>query len=119
MVKIWKTYPLFCKHLQNLHENGELEPPVPNDQRFYDWENDKPTRELILIMDNAPYHHGLQVQLNSLTKGDIAALLRELEVEEVQWEITTTNDDGNDVKLEFKELVPAENKDWKIGRPNA
>ena len=107
-VAVELTYPEFCKHLQGLKDAGELEPPSDHD--FWDKVNEKPARKLINIIDNAPYHQALQVQLSNKSKKDYAMYLRGLGVAEIKFK----RDDK-----EFNVEVPDIGKDWQVGFPTA
>jgi len=91
------TYPEFCKHLQRLHDTNKLVPPIPADQSFYDFELDRPTRALIECIDNAPYHHGIAIQLSSKSKPEIIKILQDKGINSVAYD--TTNEAGNPMKL--------------------
>jgi hypothetical protein len=107
-VAVELTYPEFCKHLQVLKDAGTLDPPSAHD--FWDKENEKPARKLINIIDNAPYHQALQVQLSNKSKKDYAMYLRGLGVTQIKFK----REDK-----EFNVEVPDVDKDWQVGFPTA
>ena len=45
----------------------------------------KPTRQVYMIMDNAPYHKGLAMQLKSKSKAQIVDILKKKEVESISF----------------------------------
>lgn len=108
MVSVELTYPDFCKELQKRKDNGTLEPPSAHD--FWDKENNKPSRQLIMIIDNAPYHQSLQVQLASKSKKDYALYLRGLGIETIKF---TRGETQHNVE------VPTQGNDWQKNYPNA
>jgi hypothetical protein len=50
---------------------------------FYDPVNEKPLRDVYLILYNAAYHHGTTVQINYKGKEEIAAILRVLGISHI------------------------------------
>ena len=108
MVSVELTYPDFCQQLQKRKDDGTLHPPSAHD--FWDKENNKPSRQLILFIDNAPYHQSLQVQLASKSKKDYTLYLRGLGVETIQF-----TRDGVQHNVE----VPEQGKDWHKNYPRA
>jgi hypothetical protein len=75
------TWLPFLKELQIKKDNGLL----PNETHdFYDFENNMPLRIMDLMLDGAPYHMALPIQIGSLNKVKIAKLLREVGVVEIK-----------------------------------
>ncbi|KAJ1383748.1 hypothetical protein B484DRAFT_461635, partial [Ochromonadaceae sp. CCMP2298] len=105
------TYPEWCKQMQLRLEAGELD--VPADQPFFDWQRGQPARALVLSLDNAPYHKGIACQLNSKTKGEMAAILRVKPVKKIEFNVVNAN--GDTVRGQAE--VPEKGKDWDVGWP--
>lgn len=76
MCVVLRMYPVFCQELQHKVDNGTLN----NDHGFYDWAHQRPTRELIISADNAPYHHGVSIQLGSMSKEQIRCALLKADI---------------------------------------
>jgi hypothetical protein len=112
MVAVELTYPDFCKYLQQLKNEGKLHPPSEHD--FWDEDNQKPSRKMILFIDNAPYHQSLQVQLSSKSKKDCALYLRGLGVKTIQF----TRHTNGDERVHNVE-VPEDGQEWQKNYPSA
>ena len=120
-VAVMLTYADYCKFLQRkldagtlLLEKGE---PAPNDKPFYDWFNDRPVRSLVLLVDGAPYHCGMTIQLKSKSMEQIAELLRLKGVASIE---VLTHIDVNGGKHYMNYEVPGKGKKWgKKGLPSA
>ena len=110
MVIAGYTYPEFCKQMHQAWLRGD----VNSEHGFYDYEHDKPTRVLVEFLDNAPYHHGIMVQIKSESKKGIAKILRRLGVTEIKW----TRLDADIGAVEHRVEVPEEGSDWLKGHPN-
>ena len=102
-------YPVWCMQMQERKDNGFLE---ADEHDFWDIGNQKPSRELIISMDNAPYHHGVQEQLSVRSKEYIGDLLRELKIPSIKISIP-----DSDLQMNFE--VPPQGKKWPIGYPSA
>ena len=81
---------MLCMQIQRALDSGAL----PADNPWYDWENKRPTRTLVTNIDNAPYHHGVLVQLQSKSKVDIAEILRIKGIAQIQY--LATDAEGNE-----------------------
>ena len=63
--RLESVYPIWAKETHQRWLNGEF----PDEEfGFYDEENDCTTRSLIVFEDNAPYHHGVQINLANKSK---------------------------------------------------
>jgi hypothetical protein len=71
MVVMEQLYPEYCKLLQYMKENGKLPDDEHSSHAFFDWSTGLPTRELIISLDNAPYHHGVACNLSQKTKEQV------------------------------------------------
>lgn len=119
MVATELTYPDWCKEAQaklDAHKAGTKCYPFfkDNEKAFWEVNSDgvgRPARELIMIMDNAPYHKGIQCQLGSKTKEEIGNILRQHGIEEIR----TTRKNGDHMNYE----VPSKGTPWKHGDPTA
>lgn len=61
-VSVYLT-PDWYKAIQNLKDKGKLTDFEPDtEHNFYNFDLYKLTRKLILVMDNAPYHKGIEFQ---------------------------------------------------------
>ncbi len=108
------TYPVFCQELQakfERHRAGIERYPFFSDNESDFWINDKPARELIMILDNAPYHHGVHCQIRNKTKDEIAELLRHAGIEY----IAVSKPNGDVMNYE----VPKEGEKWEHNNPSA
>lgn len=63
-----KADPLYGVHVNN----------------FYDWESNKCLRDMIVEQDNAPYNHGVELQMSTLSREKCANLLRQLTIKSIQ-----------------------------------
>ena len=76
-VSLELTYPIWSKEKQSEledHRRGVNRKAYFKDDEKDFWiiderGNGRPARELIMILDDAPYHHGLNCQLNNKSKG--------------------------------------------------
>jgi len=87
---------------------------ILSEHDFWDEKNQKPSRKLILFIDNAPYHQSLQIQLSSKTKKDFALYLRGLGVTTIQFKRQTN---GQEVMHNVE--VPKDGNDWQKNYPSA
>ena len=82
-----------------------------NEPDFWDSVNKIPLRIIIVEMDNAPYNHGAACQVNSLTKGRCADILRDvLKVPFITFD--HVNKDGSVIK-DIRAEVPASKQKWE------
>ena len=89
------SYPLWCKQMEELRSAGKLYPPVPDGDahRFWDEENNKPARKLYCLLDNAPYHHGGEVNIMTKKKTWCANTLRRLGIKSIKIRLSAAPDD--------------------------
>jgi hypothetical protein len=85
MVAFELTYPVWCQQMQALVDNGKLR----NTGDF--WRDDKPVREAVIVMDNAPYHHGVGLQLKSKNKDEIAQILKSKDISTIEFSTKDCN----------------------------
>ena len=110
MCVLSEVYPVLCMQIQRALDSGAL----PADNPWYDWENKRPTRTLVTNIDNAPYHHGVLVQLQSKSKVDIAEILRIKGIAQIQY--LATDAEGNETTPWAQ--VPAEGQTWERAKPS-
>jgi len=87
------TYPEYLQQMQMKKEaNALLEAPAydlwewGSTQRQHgstDYPNGRPLVKFIVSMDNAPYHHGIAVQVTQKSKDDLAQILRDHGINEI------------------------------------
>ena len=102
-----KTYPLFCKDLQRNQDAARAADPNavpdpinnPKNMPFYDWNEDRPTRSLVVFQDNCSSHHGVNVLVSSKTKKECLKVLRALEVTHITYKKTI---EGNEVDFNYE-----------------
>ena len=106
------TYPAYLKQLQRRKDERKLPNPPPYD--FWDFaESDqyphgRPLVKFILSMDNAPYHHGVVVQLSQKSKEEIASILRDQGIDHILVS-QPPHDDGrlrSDLRFEVPLKIP-------------
>ena len=80
------TYPEFCKDLQRaldaqLAADSQAVPDRinnPDNKPFYDWENNRPTRALVVMQDNCASHHGIDQSIATKSKDECLKIFRML-----------------------------------------
>jgi hypothetical protein len=107
------AYPPWCKQMHAQFLNGEL--PEHVTAGFWDEQRNAPSRTAVLSLDNAPYHKGIAVQLRSKSKKDIAAILRSMHIDSIQFK--HFNAETGATVLANAE-VPAAGAVWPSGHPN-
>ncbi len=112
------TYPVFCKELQTKldnHRSGIKTYPFFMEDEADFWieipGQGRPARELIMVLDNAPYHKAVNCLLSSKTKDEIAGLLRDANVNQIR----VTKGNGTEMNYE----VPAVGEKWEHNNPSA
>lgn len=116
MVRVRLAFPYWCMQLQRLKEEGKLEFQYAEEHDFFDWKTNTVCRDLVEWFDNAPYHVGVGIYLCSLTKGQIADLLRDkCDVTEIEFK--HIDKDGKDVMARAEVPDTKKNHEWKAGWP--
>ena len=121
LVALEMTYPKWCKEMQRRQDLGDGHPDGLHpwtEHPFWDKQSNKPARYLHLFADNAPYHHGVQIQLNSKSKSEITSILRQLGIKSIRTsrpEPTATQPDAFIIQ-NFE--VPTEGQQWERGNPS-
>ena len=80
------TFTEFSKDLQRaldaeLAANPHAVPDPdnnPHNKPFYDWDNDRPTRALVVFQDNCASHHGIDQSITTKTKDECLKIFRML-----------------------------------------
>lgn len=67
-----------------------------------------------MILDNAAYHKGIALQLESMSKDEIAAILRELNIETIEFD----HPGADGATITAHSQVPAVGCKWTIGFPS-
>ena len=80
------AYPIWCEQMEELRSTGNLYPAVPegDNHRFWDEEKNEPARKLYLLLDNASYHHGGEVNVMTWGKLKCADELRRLKITSIK-----------------------------------
>jgi len=68
-----QSFPGFCQEKQRMKDAGKLTHPFRGN--FYDFENNKVLISLLIVMDNASYHHAAKANVDQLSKKECAILL--------------------------------------------
>ena len=79
-------------HMKELHLRWLAGEFSEEKRGFYDFEKDRPLRDMILSMDNAPYHKGIYVLLSGKSKGEIADILRQANISEITYKDRNDNE---------------------------
>jgi hypothetical protein len=110
MVSVFITYPLWSQEQQQiLDRQRELcvpEVDLLSKFDYYDWIEKRPTRSLDMYMDNAPYHAYGSSHITSMTKEQIASMLRYLDLKSI-------------IVGDSEYCVPTCDEKWKAGKPSA
>lgn len=87
------AYPLWCQQMDELRSKGKLYPAVPQgpEHRFWDDENNKPARKLYCLLDNAPYHHGGEVNVLTWSKKRCAKELNRLGIKSIKIRLASSH----------------------------
>jgi len=79
------AFPEWCKYAQKKREAGGDNVFTRFRRDFFDWASNKPLVSLTLVWDNAPYHHGILCNLDTLTKAGIIEILKAKDCLTIYW----------------------------------
>jgi hypothetical protein len=124
IVSLEHTYPEWCKEMQRRFEEeeemvkaGKLSQAERFAQHgFYNWVLDRPTRQLILFIDNAPYHKSITCQLSDKNKDELAEMLRDEGITQITIPRAYVDDAGGAESDNY--LVPRAGVKWVVGKPS-